>query len=67
MIVIKILFWIAFLIQMICFSATLNEDIRRRYGRVFNTSINTDIYHKVFYGCAITVLALFAVMNLVGV
>ena len=67
MIVIKILYLIAFLIQMVCFPATLSEGVIRCYGRVFNTAINTDIYDKIFYGCAITVLALFTVMNFVGV
>lgn len=67
MIIIKILYLIAFLIQVVCFPATLSEDVRRCYGRVFNTAINTDIYDKIFYGCATTVLTLFILMNFIGV
>lgn len=54
---------IAFIIQMICFPACLSTDIRRTYGRIFNTRIDTKIYHVIFYSCAILVCILFVLMQ----
>lgn len=66
MIVIRVLYWIVFLIQMICFPACINTDIRRQYGRVFHTRVDTDIYNKVFYCMAICVIILFIIILIMG-
>ena len=55
---------IVFIIEMICFPACISEDIRRAYGRVFNTRIDTKIYTNIFYFCAIFVCVLFVLMQL---
>lgn len=54
---------IAFIVQMICFPACLSIDIRRAYGRIFNTRIDTKIYHGIFYFCAILICILFILMQ----
>ncbi len=66
MIIIHILYWVAFITAMICFPATINVDIRRRYGRIFGTRINTTIYSKIFYSMIAIVIILFLIMLIVG-
>lgn len=63
MVIIQVLYWIVFLIQIICFPACINANIKRQYGRVFNTRVDTDIYDKVFYTCAICIIVLFIIMR----
>ena len=54
---------IVFIIEMICFPACIDRNIRRAYGRIFNTRIDTKIYHVIFYSCAILVCILFVLMQ----
>jgi hypothetical protein len=54
---------IVFIIQLICFPACINIDIRRAYGRIFQTRIDTKIYHYVFYCCAIFICILFVMIQ----
>ena len=61
---IHVLYWIAFCIEMICLPACINIDARRAYGRIFGTSINTTIYHNIFYFCATFVIVVFIFMQL---
>lgn len=62
MIIIRILYWIAFIVAMICFPAAINVDVRRAYGRIFQTRIDTMIYRKICYGALACVYALFIVI-----
>jgi hypothetical protein len=66
MIVIHILYWLSFITAIICLPAVRNVDIRRRYGRIFGTRIDTTIYHKIFYSAITTVIILFFIMLIVG-
>ena len=61
MIIIHILYWIATITAIICFPATINVDIRRRYGRIFGTRIDTTIY-----GMIAIVIILFLIILIVG-
>ena len=46
MVLIHILYWLSFITAMICFPAIFNVDIRRRYGKIFGTRIDTTIYRN---------------------
>ena len=60
------LYWIAFVIQIFVFPATISIDARRLYGRIFNTRIDTKIYHRIFYCMAICVIILFIMIIVMG-
>ena len=64
--IIHILYLIAFITALICLPATMNVDIRRRYGRIFGTRIDTTIYRKVFYSMIAIVIILFLIILIVG-
>ena len=66
MAIIHILYWLSFIIAIICFPATFNVDIRRRYGKIFGTRIDTTIYRKVFYSATAIVIILFFIILIVG-
>jgi hypothetical protein len=61
---INVILCIVFIIEMICFPACINVNIRRAYGRIFGTRIDTKIYTNIFYFCAIFVCVLFVLMQL---
>mgnify|MGYP003292254218 FL=1 len=64
--IIHILYWIAFIIAVICFPATISENVRRNYGHIFKTRIDTKIYHKIFYSMIFIIIILFAIIIIVG-
>lgn len=63
---VNIILCIVFIIEMICFPACIDRNIRRAYGRIFNTRIDTKIYNNIFYFCATFICVLF-VMTQFGV
>jgi hypothetical protein len=58
MTILYVLYWVSFSIMLICFPAVNFINVRRWYGRIFNTRIDTTIYHILFYISAICVLFL---------
>ena len=64
--ILHILYIVSFIIALICFPATLNDDMRRKYGRIFGTRIDTKIYHKILYGATACVCVLFIIIFLMG-
>lgn len=66
MTILHVLYWISFIVQMIVYPAVINIDWRRRYGRIFGTRIDTDIYNKIFKTAFVCVCALFITIFIVG-
>jgi len=64
MTILHILYGITFIIMLICFPAVNFIDVRRRYGRIFNTRIDTKIYNYIFYVSAICVLVLYLIIKI---
>jgi hypothetical protein len=62
MTILHILYWIAFIIMLVCFPAVNFIDVRRWYGRIFNTRIDTKIYNKIFYISIICVFILYIII-----
>ena len=60
--IIRILYWIAFTIAVVCWLPMTNIDIRRFYGRIFGTRIDTKVYQYIFYPAAVCVCVLCLIM-----
>ena len=60
------LYWMAFIIMLFCFPATVSVEVRRFYGRIFNTPIYTNIYGNIFYFSAIIALVLYVIIRIMG-
>lgn len=60
---INVILCIIFIIEMICFPACISTDIRREYGRIFHTKIDTKIYNNIFIFCATFVCVLFIIIQ----
>ena len=64
MTILYILYGIAFIITIICFPAINNIDVRRRYGRIFNTRIDTNIYKNIFYISFACIIILYLIIQI---
>lgn len=66
MTILYVLYWASFFIAVMCFIAIHNIDVRRWYGRIFNTRIDTKIYNDIFYYMVLCVFALYGTIMLMG-
>lgn len=62
MTIVYILYWVTFIIALICFPAVNFMSVKRWYGRIFNTRVDTNIYDKIFYVMIVCVLILYIII-----
>lgn len=66
MTILYVLYWASFFIAVMCFIAIHNIDVRRWYGRIFNTRIDTKIYNDIFIIWFFVFFALYGTIMLMG-
>jgi hypothetical protein len=64
MTILYVLYWISFTVMLICFPAVNFVNVRRWYGRIFNTRIDTKIYNKIFYVSILCLLIIYIIIRI---